>query len=87
MLSTKDIQALILEVLPNALVDVQDPNQDGQHFAAIVVAEQFVGLNMVKQHKLVYDAIKPQIDSGSIHAMQLKTYTPEKWQANSVQFG
>ncbi|MEE3718828.1 BolA/IbaG family iron-sulfur metabolism protein [Tumidithrix elongata RA019] len=86
-MSTSDIQSLILKVLPDALVDVQDPNQDGQHFAATVVSGQFVGLTMVKQHKLVYDAIKPQLDSGVIHAMQLKTYTPEKWQANSVQFG
>jgi acid stress-induced BolA-like protein IbaG/YrbA len=87
MISTADIKFLILSVLPDAEVQVHDPNMDGQHFAAIVISEQFVGLPMIKQHRFINDALKEYLNSGAIHALQLKTYTPEQWQASSVQFG
>jgi acid stress-induced BolA-like protein IbaG/YrbA len=78
MISHQNIAELIRNTLPNAKVQVEDPNQDGQHFAAIVVAEQFEGLSMIKQHKLVYSAIQEHLDSGAIHALQLKTYSPSQ---------
>jgi len=87
MLSTTDIETVILSALPGAKVEVQDPMRDGQHFNAVVVAEQFTGLTMIKQHRLVNDALKPYLDSGAIHAMQLKTYTLEQWNSSNVQFG
>jgi len=51
---------------------------DGQHFQAQVVAEAFEGLNMVKQHKLVYDALGDAFKD-SLHALSIRTYTPEQW--------
>jgi acid stress-induced BolA-like protein IbaG/YrbA len=85
MISTADIESLIVASLPGAKVEVQDPNRDGQHFAAIVIAEQFNGLTTIKQHRLVNDALKQHLDSGAIHALQLKTYSPEQWQNFSMQ--
>lgn len=85
-MSPETIQNLILQALPNAKVQVQDPNRDGQHFAAIVVAPEFEGITMIKQHKLVYGAIQEHLDSGAIHALQLKTYSLSQWQKMSVQF-
>jgi acid stress-induced BolA-like protein IbaG/YrbA len=85
MISTADIESLLLEALPGAKVEVHDPNNDGQHFGAIVIAEQFTGLTTIKQHRLVNDALKAYLDSGAIHALQLKTYSPEQWQNVSVQ--
>jgi acid stress-induced BolA-like protein IbaG/YrbA len=85
MISTADIESLLLEALPGAKVEVQDPNHDGQHFGAIVIAEQFTGLTTIKQHRLVNAALKAYLDSGAIHALQLKTYSPEQWQNVSLQ--
>jgi acid stress-induced BolA-like protein IbaG/YrbA len=50
-----------------------------------VVAEQFEGLSMIKQHKLVYGAIQEHLDTGAIHALQLKTYSLSQWQSMQVQ--
>jgi acid stress-induced BolA-like protein IbaG/YrbA len=86
-MTAQEIESVILQVLPGAQVQVQDPMNDRQHFAAVVIAEQFTGLTMIKQHRLVNDALKQYIDSGAIHAMQLKTYTIAQWQESSVQFG
>lgn len=80
MVSPENIKDLILAALPNAQVQVLDPNQDGQHFAAIVIAQEFEGLPMIKQHRLVNDALKAYLDSGLVHALQLKTYSPTQYQ-------
>ncbi|MGE4170247.1 MAG: BolA family protein [Candidatus Margulisiibacteriota bacterium] len=72
------IQETILEVLPDATVFVNDP--DGQHFDAIVISPSFVGMPLVKQHQLVMNALKEAFE-GPVHALALKTYTPEKWAA------
>jgi acid stress-induced BolA-like protein IbaG/YrbA len=91
MISAPQIEALIIQALPDAQVNVLDPNNDGQHFSAVVVAPQFVGLTMIKQHRLINEALKARIDSGEIHALQLKTFTPDQWQQakseGNVQFG
>jgi len=85
MISHQNIAELIRNTLPNAKVQVEDPNHDGQHFTAIVVAEQFEGLSMIKQHKLVYSAIQEHLDTGAIHALQLKTYSLSQWESMQVQ--
>ena len=51
---------------------------EGSHFRMVVVSPQFVGLSMVKQHRLVYEALAEEMQSG-IHALALQTYTPEQW--------
>ncbi len=85
MISAEQIAELIRNALPGAQVQVQDPYNDGQHFTAIVIAEQFRGQPMIKQHRLVNEAIKSYLDDGSIHALQLKTYSPEQWAESQVQ--
>ncbi len=55
-----------------------DPWIDTGH-AATVVAEEFRGLNRVKQHQLVYAALKGKMDGsrGELHALALTTKAPE----------
>lgn len=50
------------------------------HFNVKVVSERFEGLLPIKQHKLVYEALKVQLD-GPVHALSLKTIKKSKWQA------
>ncbi len=57
---------------------------DGRHFNARVVSDKFAGLNMIKQHKLVYAALGDNMES-AIHALSIKTYTPEQWAKVSGQ--
>ncbi len=73
------IEALILAAFPTATVKVDDLAGDGKHYAASVVAEEFKGLNRVKQHQLVYRALKEQMagSQGDLHALALTTKAPE----------
>ena len=71
-----EIEALLRETFPDAQIAVS--GDDGVHMAAEVVDEAFRGLNRVKQHQLVYKAMKGKMDgaNGELHALQLTTRAP-----------
>ncbi len=72
-----EIEALIREAFPGAEIVVS--GDDGVHMAAQVVAEEFRGLNRVKQHQMVYAALKGKMDgsNGDLHALALTTKAPD----------
>ena len=80
MISPQQVQTTIQERLPNAEVRVVG---DGQHFEAIIISPDFAGQTRVKQHQMVYQALQAEMASETIHALSLKTYTPETWQSAS----
>jgi acid stress-induced BolA-like protein IbaG/YrbA len=54
---------------------------EGCDFQVTVISEQFNGLMPVKKQQLVYQCLNEYIANGTIHAVTIKTYTPEQWQA------
>lgn len=78
MFSADRIQALIEAALPDCTALVRDDANDGEHFSAEVVSSAFVGKALPIQHRLVYSALGDHMKR-DIHALALKTYTPEKW--------
>ena len=80
MVSLKEVENLIKVKLPDAEVMVKDLTGGGDHLEATVVSSEFEGITLVKQHQLIYSALKEQMASEAIHALALKTYTPQKWQ-------
>jgi len=75
-METSAIEQLIKAGLPDARVQVTG---DGSHFDAVVVSDAFTGLTPIKKQRLVMDTVKPQIASGELHALSIKTFTPEQW--------
>jgi acid stress-induced BolA-like protein IbaG/YrbA len=63
-------------------VQIQDLTGGGDHLQAIVISSQFEGKSLVKQHQLVYGALRQALATEEIHALALKTYTPESWNAS-----
>ena len=51
---------------------------DGQHFQALIVSPQFAGRNRVQRHQLVYAALGERMRE-EIHALSMRTLTPEEW--------
>ncbi|MDO8206521.1 MAG: BolA family protein [Gallionella sp.] len=51
---------------------------DGQHFEAVVVSAEFAGKSRIQRHQLVYQTLGDRM-RGEIHALSMKTYTPEEW--------
>lgn len=83
MVNLKQVEATIKATLPDALVTVNDLTGGGDHLEAIVVSSEFEGKTKVKQHQLVYSALEEEMASEAIHALALKTYTPESWKKAS----
>lgn len=79
MVDPELVKEKITEGIEDARVDVLDMTGDGDHFRVVVVAKAFEGKPMVQQHQLVYDALGDSMD-GDIHALGLKTYTPQEWE-------
>jgi acid stress-induced BolA-like protein IbaG/YrbA len=80
MVNLKDVETMIKSHLPDALVTVRDLTGGGDHLEAIVISSEFEGKTRVKQHQLVYSALQSALKSEAIHALALKTYTPQAWQ-------
>jgi len=55
---------------------------DGQHFEALIVSAAFRGKNRVQRHQLVYAALGERMRE-EIHALSMKTLTPEEWAAET----
>ena len=70
-----EIERLIREALPGAEVTLRDLAGDDDHWAAHVVAPQFVGASRVQQHKLVYAALGGRM-GGELHALHVTTAVP-----------
>ena len=72
----EEIQTLLAAHFPDAHIEV---GGDGYHYDVIVVSELFAGLRPVKRQQLVYAALNDRIVDGSLHAVNMKTYTPDQW--------
>lgn len=76
-MQAQDIEHLIEQRLPGARAMVR--GDDGVHFEAVVVSADFVGKSLVQQHRLVYAALGRRMEREEIHALSIKTYTPDAW--------
>ena len=80
MLDPEGIRARILAALPDSTVEVKDTTGTGDHFEALVVSPAFAGKSMIEQQRAVYAPLDAWLKTGELHALALKTYSPEQWQ-------
>jgi stress-induced morphogen len=83
MVTPEQVSTWIRAQLPDAQVQVEDLTGGGDHLQVTVVSEAFAGKPLIQQHQLVYGAVRDAMSSEAIHALALKTYTPERWLAVS----
>ena len=81
MIQASQIQQMIERGMPAARVRVT--GDDGQHFEALVISAEFAGKSLVQQHQMVYRALGTAMH-GTIHALALRTLTPEQAAAEGV---
>lgn len=65
----------LVDAFPDAEIAIEDLAGDGDHYRARIVSTAFAGLPRVRQHQLVYAALKGQM-GGELHALALETSTP-----------
>lgn len=74
-MAAEEIEAMIRQAIPDAVVEITDLAGDGDHYAARVVSETFRGMPRVRQHQRVYEALGGRM-GGVLHALQLTTAVP-----------
>ena len=74
-MSQEALEAALREGFPDAEIAIDDLAGDGDHYRARIVSGAFAGLNRVKQHQLVYAALKGKM-GGELHALALETSAP-----------
>lgn len=75
-----EVEKLICDQLQNVEVKVET---DGSHYQVTAIGEVFSGMGAVKKQQLIYGCLNKYIIDGTIHAVIIKTYTPEEWAAQS----
>lgn len=73
----EDIKKLIESALPDCTTLIE--GDDGVHFNATVISPVFSNKNRIQKQQLVYAALGNRIADGTIHAISIKTYTPDEW--------
>ena len=74
------IQARIQTLAPGTQVQVSDLTGTQNHYQAVVISSAFEGKMMMEHHRMVFGLFKSEVDSGELHALTLKTYTPAQFQ-------
>ncbi|QEM81323.1 MULTISPECIES: BolA family protein [Halomonas] len=72
-----DVKALLESRVDGCEFHIQG---EGCNFQVIAVGDRFAGLTPVKRQQLIYGALAEEIASGALHAISIKTFTPDQWQ-------
>ena len=80
MMHPEQLQKIIAEGLPCEHLQVVG---DGHHFEALIVSAEFSGRNRVQRQQRVNEVLRLHFDSGDLHALSMKTQTPEEWSTAS----
>jgi acid stress-induced BolA-like protein IbaG/YrbA len=75
-MTAEEVKALLEAGIEGAVAMVEG---GGDRFVLRVVASAFEGLSPVKKQQLVYGCVNDRIADGSIHAIEMQTFTPAEW--------
>jgi acid stress-induced BolA-like protein IbaG/YrbA len=82
-MTPQDIAQRIEDSLPGARVEVSGADA---HFSATIVSEAFAGKTRVEQHQMIYALFREEMTTQAIHALALRTLTPEQWGRRGAGF-
>ena len=80
MMDAATVTALLEAHLEGCQIQVEGA---GNRYDITVIGDLFEGKRPVQRQQLVYAALNEQIANGSIHAVNIRTFTPAQWQADA----
>ena len=75
-MTVQELESSLRDAFPDGDIVIEDLAGDGDHYKARIVSRAFLGLSRVRQHQLVYAALKGRM-GGELHALALETVIPE----------
>jgi acid stress-induced BolA-like protein IbaG/YrbA len=74
-MNEQTIETLISRGLPCKFIEITG---DGRHWNAVIVSESFRGKRLIQRHQMVYATLGNMMQTDEIHALSMKTLTPEE---------
>ena len=82
MMTPEAVEALIRAGVPCEHLQVAG---DGHHFEALIVSAEFAGKNRVARQQRVLQVLGSRIETNELHALSMRTLTPEEWAAERAR--
>lgn len=79
----QEIKSLIETGLANSTAHVE--GDDGRHYSVAVISPAFEGKNRIQKQQLVHATLGNRIIDGTIHAISIKTFTPQEWRDHNKE--
>ena len=76
-MTAEQLQQLISAGLPCDLCQLEG---DGRHWYATIVSSAFEGKRPIQRHQQVYATLGSRMHTDEVHALSMKTLTPEEWE-------
>lgn len=74
------LKARLESLAPGTQAEVLDLTGTQDHYQAIIVSPAFEGKIMIQQHRLAMSTVQAEIDSGEVHALTMKTFSPAQFE-------
>ncbi len=77
-LTAEQLKSRLEALAPGTRAQVTDLTGTQDHWQAVIISPVFEGKLMIEQHRLVMKLMQAEIDSGVVHALTIKTYSPSQ---------
>lgn len=78
-MTPNQLKERIESLAPGTSAEVMDLTGTQDHYQAVIVSPAFAGKITLERHKLVFGLLQAEVDSGEVHALTLRTFTPEQY--------
>lgn len=78
MIDPAEITKMLQQHYPDCRFEVTG---DGSHFQVIAIDEMFNDMGTLNRQRTINKVLNDRIVSGEIHAIEIKAYTDDEWQA------
>ncbi len=77
-MTATELKSRLESLIEGTRAEVTDLTGTQDHWQAVIVSPAFVGKSRVEQHKMVFDLLKSEVESNEVHALTIRTFTPDK---------
>ena len=81
-MTSQDLEDLISNGMQCTSISIEG---DGRHWFATIVSAEFEGMRAIKRHQLVYKTLGQKMHTDEVHALSMKTFTPQEWELQGPQ--
>lgn len=84
-MTAAELKNRIEKLAPGTKAELFDLTGTQDHWQALIVSPAFEGKTMIEQHRMIFGLLKTEVESNEVHALTLKTYTPEQYARLGVE--